>query len=186
MEAEFTSNSFPLFKHVGRYLRRSLEPELEDFFSSKAPALCFAWTTLLFKLRSFIAITVTVTSIVNVILAVGFTALCNYLGLASDLPLTLISAVLVFPISFGMAISFNFQRREATLHDVAPLKALSLSLFAAARDWPQTARSSRNAWKEFTLFCCRVCGKQCCTKPLQEDVLRCIMHLRISGTPCDS
>jgi hypothetical protein len=84
-----------------------------------------------------VSITATFTALLNVSLSVGATALCIAFSLASDLPITFISASVIFPISFG--ISFNFQRRETTIREVAILKSLCLAMFMGARDWPASS-----------------------------------------------
>ena len=167
MNEEFSRLQVPLasdaMRHVRRYVRTAHEPELEDYyfsnftlfrwadgftlsFSSRAhPCARYTLATLYFKLRSFVSITVTLTTLLNVGLSVGATALCIAYGLVSDLPITFISASVIFPISFG--ISFNFQRRETTVREVASLKALCLSMFMGSRDWPAPSDKQRECVK---------------------------------------
>jgi hypothetical protein len=77
------------------------EPELEDFFFSNCVPLRFTLATVYFKIRSFLSIVLTFNMILNVALAVGGTVLCIQFNLVTDLPLSLISTAVVFPISFG-------------------------------------------------------------------------------------
>ena len=120
--------------HVRRYVRRTHEPELEDFFYSRHSRIRFALHGVAFRIRSFLSITATWTALAMVVLSVGATVFCYYFDLAADLPLSLLSVGIVFPISFG--IGHTFSRREYTLREVAYLKAYSLSLYTGARDWP--------------------------------------------------
>ena len=119
--------------HVRRYLRAVHEPELEDYYYSKKK-FRYNLHVFLFKLLSFVAITFTWTSLLVGSFSVGATVFCWHFELVTDLPLSLVVVGIIFPISFG--IGHNFSRRETTIREVAVLKALSLSLYLGARDWP--------------------------------------------------
>lgn len=61
------------------------------------------------------------------------TLLCQLVGLRSDIPTTLISIALVFPI--GFSINAAYRRREEALTYLAGLKSYVVALFYAHRDW---------------------------------------------------
>jgi hypothetical protein len=125
----------PVHRHVPRYIRSTHEPELEDYYyNSGSIGLRYSFAILIFKLRSFVSITLTLTTLFNVGLSVSGTVLCTVFNLITDLPLSLIATGIIFPISFG--ISFNFHRRETTIREIAVLKAVALSMYLVVRDWP--------------------------------------------------
>lgn len=132
--------------HVKRYLRSRHEPELEDYFFSRHARLRWSWDSFWFKLRSFVSITFTIQTLLMTAFSVGATILFFFFNVYTDLPLTLISVCLVFPISFG--IGNNFARRENCLREVAALRALSMCIYMGSRDWPsstpQTSLAIRN------------------------------------------
>ena len=66
-------------------------------------------------------------------LAVISTYLCRRYDFTADLPLTLITIAVVFPIVFS--IGGAYKRREAALDDYGSIKAHGRALYFAARDW---------------------------------------------------
>jgi hypothetical protein len=74
----------------------------------------------------------TKTAVVTV-LAVAATWLCERYGLTADLPLTLVTIAVVFPIVFS--IGGAYKRRETALNDYGAIKANGQAIFFAARDW---------------------------------------------------
>lgn len=113
------------------------------------------------------SIVVTINMVLNIAVAVGGTVLCIQFSLVSDLPLSLISIAVVFPISFGeklvltplllkktlKGIQNNFGRREISLREVAVLRCLALSMFLGARDWcDQSPAQVRKRNKKKTQF----------------------------------
>ena len=99
--------------HIRRYTRGFHEPMLEDYYFTDRAFIKFSWDNLLFKLKTFLFVVVCFQTALIVVLSIGTTLFCYYLDLSTDLPLSLVSVSILFPISFG--ISFNFSRREATL-----------------------------------------------------------------------
>ena len=67
------------------------------------------------------------------VLAVGVTFLCDYFGLAANLPTGLIGIAIIFPIVFS--INAAYRRREEALRSFASLKSHSVALFFAHRGW---------------------------------------------------
>jgi len=49
------------------------------------------------------------------------------------MPLTVISAAVIFPVAFG--ISYSFSRRESVLHAMASLKCSAIAMYQCHREW---------------------------------------------------
>lgn len=139
IDVDFSQHSVPVPSapgpaHIRRYLRKHHEPELEDYFVSRCALLRWTWDSFWFKLWSFATITCTVQTLISMGFSVGATVLFLHFNVFTDLPLTLLTIGIIFPASFG--IGNNFNRREFTIREVGILKAIALSLFFGARDWP--------------------------------------------------
>lgn len=125
-------------QHVRRYLRSRHEPCVEDYFFTKNTMFRWAWDSFVFKLASFITITVSLHALLSLVLSVSFTILFFYMNIHTDMPLSILATAVFFPISIG--IGFNFNRREALLKDVGMLRGILLNLYWGARDWPDYSK----------------------------------------------
>ena len=76
---------------------------------------------------------ITLQTLVITAIAVVSTYLCIEYRLAAAVPTSLLGIAVIFPIVF--AINAAFRRREAALGWLSDLKAASMSLFFAYRDW---------------------------------------------------
>ncbi len=83
-------------------------------------------------IKDFLTVIDSQTIIVS-LLAVASTYLCLRYGLMADIPTGLIGLAVVFPIVFS--INTAYKRREEALRYFADLKAHSVSLYFAHRDW---------------------------------------------------
>lgn len=72
-------------------------------------------------------------TVVVTALAVLSTSLCERFGFTADLPLTLVTIAVVFPIVFS--IGGAYKRRESALDDYGTIKAHGRAIYFAARDW---------------------------------------------------
>jgi len=84
------------------------------------------------SIRSFIRI-VDRQTIIVMLLAITSTFLCEKFNLVADLPSGLIGVAIIFPIVFS--INAAYRRREEALRYFASLKAHSVAIFYAHRDW---------------------------------------------------
>ena len=82
--------------------------------------------------RSFIKIVDHQTIIVT-LMAIASTYLCGKFHFVADMPSGLIGVAIIFPIVFS--INAAYRRREESLKYFASLKAHSVALFYAHRDW---------------------------------------------------
>jgi len=115
------------------------EPSPEDYIGK--PTIYEARTSF-FLCRSFLSI-FDWSAVVVVCLSIGLTVLCMRQAWATDMPLTLLAAGIVFPISFLIANAAS--RRERTLLDVASLKASLVCFYSITRDWNSAfTHSKRN------------------------------------------
>jgi len=115
-------------KYPHRYLGVH-EPTVEEFLGR--PTL-FELHTSWYLFRAFLSI-FDWTSFFVWCVGIGAVTLCMARKWYSDMPLTLLAAALVFPISF--TISYGVSRRERTLLDVASLKASLVALYQLHREW---------------------------------------------------
>lgn len=76
---------------------------------------------------------ITVQTWIIAVMAVVATWLCVRFNLAADVPTSLLGIAVIFPIVF--AINAAFRRRESALGWLSDMKAASMSLFFAYRDW---------------------------------------------------
>ena len=129
-----------------RYMRQH-EPRLEDIRMEHpeeeevrmgSVSVCTAETrfqalTCVFMLRVFqnavFSVTVVVSSVVAGLASWG----AFELGLATDMPITLYSTAIIFPVSF--AINAAYQRRDRVLLDMADLRTNVFELYILARNW---------------------------------------------------
>jgi len=109
----------------------SLEPRLIDY---RGRSCTYEAKNLAYILRVLISIILRWTTLWVVIISVAGTFVCWYFNVATDMPLTILAIGVVFPVSF--TISFEVNRRERVLLDVASLKASSLGLYWHCREWP--------------------------------------------------
>jgi len=84
------------------------------------------------SIRSFIKI-VDHQTIIVMLMAITSTYLCEKFNLVADLPSGLIGVAIIFPIVFS--INAAYRRREEALRYFASLKAHSVAIFYAHRDW---------------------------------------------------
>ena len=86
-------------------------------------------------IRNFIRI-LSIQTFVVILLSFAATYLCLKYNIVVALPTALIGIAIVFPIVFS--INAAFRRREEALRYFASLKAHSMALFYAHRDWLPT------------------------------------------------
>ena len=142
LQAPLVSESIrPLNTHVHRYSRSVHEPEAEDFYYARFPKLKLWFYSTLFKLVAFGSVTLTIQTLFICALSVGATVFCFYFSLQTDLPLALLSVAVIFPITLG--VSANLRQRKILVQDIAALKALALSFYTGARDWPEQSPQVR-------------------------------------------
>jgi hypothetical protein len=110
------------------------EPLREDFFLEGHKRVRFSLALVLHKLLSFALLLCSWLTLVVAACGIGALMALYYTGTRSDLPIVLLSSAIIFPISFG--ISFNYNRREAALRDLATLKSSSLIVWFGCRDFP--------------------------------------------------
>lgn len=91
-------------------------------------------------LKSFVRL-ITFHTVLVTGLAVGSTLMCFYLDLTTDMPISLLAAAIIFPISFG--INYAFQRRERCFITMASLKSSAIALYQCHREWDSEA-----TWQE--------------------------------------
>lgn len=84
------------------------------------------------SIRSFLKI-VDHQTIIVMLMAITSTYLCVKFKLVADLPSGLIGVAIIFPIVFS--INAAYRRREEALRYFASLKAHSVAIFYAHRDW---------------------------------------------------
>jgi len=122
-----------------RYASRH-EPKREDFWNRTPwPWLDHLLYVLVMRLslfKSFISL-ITLHGLFVCACAVGSTYFCHHFGIHTDQPLSLLSAGIVFPISFG--IGYTMSRREQCLNAMASLKCSAISLYYMHRDWDSEA-----------------------------------------------
>ncbi len=100
-------------------------------------------------IREFLRILNLQTAIV-ISLSVIATYLCILYDVAVELPTTLISVAIVFPIVFS--INAAYRRREEALRAFASLKAHAVALFYAHRDWvPNDSSEHQSRIKELII-----------------------------------
>jgi hypothetical protein len=80
-----------------------------------------------------ISLIVNFKTVVVTALAVLSTSLCERFGFTAELPLTLVTIAVVFPIVFS--IGGAYKRRESVLNDYGAIKAHGRAIYFAARDW---------------------------------------------------
>ena len=114
-----------------RYSKRE-EPLHEDFFGMRFGRLRYRLAMMLYMLLSFVRVIFSLTTLFNAFVGVGCWAAYYYTDTPSDLPISLLSAGIVLPVSFG--IGFNSTRRENLLKDIATVKAASLATYKNCRD----------------------------------------------------
>jgi hypothetical protein len=116
-------------------------------------------------LKSFVRL-ITFHTVLVTGLAVGSTLMCYYLDLTTDMPISLLAAAIIFPISFGYApapptalralqttrhglshsvrtpisINYAFQRRERCFITMASLKSSAIALYQCHRYTPCVCR----------------------------------------------
>eukprot|EP01098_Paradermamoeba_levis_P016259 TRINITY_DN8677_c0_g1_i2.p1 TRINITY_DN8677_c0_g1~~TRINITY_DN8677_c0_g1_i2.p1 ORF type:complete len:263 (-),score=60.70 TRINITY_DN8677_c0_g1_i2:4-792(-) len=112
-----------------RYQRRH-EPTIEEFGGKKWKFFAYTAYNLIL---SFLHLIFSAHNIITMALGIGGTILCHKLSLYSDMPISLISAGLFFPVSFG--ISFSFGRNENMLVNLADMKSSMVDLFYCCREF---------------------------------------------------
>lgn len=80
-----------------------------------------------------VALIINYKTFIVTILSVVSTWLCFYYDFKADLPMTIVGIAIVFPVVFS--IDSAYKRRERALGFLADLKAHSVSLVLAFRDW---------------------------------------------------
>jgi len=95
--------------------------------------------SLWYLITSLWTITMRLTTLFMVVTGVSLTYCCWYFNIQTDMPLTLLTVGIIFPLSF--TISFEIGRRERILLDVASLKASSIALYYHSREWPPAAQA---------------------------------------------
>lgn len=103
----------------------------------------FGFAVLVHKIVSFFLLLWSWLTLVVACLGIGVLMAFYYTGTRSDLPIVLLSSAIIFPISFG--ISFNFNRRETALRDLATVKSSSLIVWYGCRDFPQETAALSSA-----------------------------------------
>lgn len=116
-----------------RYVGRE-EPLREDFFLMSHARFRYVLAILWHKFLSFASLLCSWLTLLVACVGIGVLMALYYTGTKSDLPIVLLSSAIIFPISFG--ISFNYNRREAALRDLATLKSSSLVIWYGCRDFP--------------------------------------------------
>eukprot|EP01128_Nolandella_sp_AFSM9_P002403 TRINITY_DN12770_c0_g1_i1.p1 TRINITY_DN12770_c0_g1~~TRINITY_DN12770_c0_g1_i1.p1 ORF type:complete len:473 (-),score=55.22 TRINITY_DN12770_c0_g1_i1:4-1422(-) len=125
------------------------EPRLNDFVGRRCCGKtkcctynvgrnCFRCATIGHFFVSFWSVFFRMTTLLVVSLAVAGTWLCHYFDLRYNMPISLISTGIVFPISF--TLQNTVQRRERVLLDVASLKSSIIGLYIMSREWPSDDR----------------------------------------------
>jgi hypothetical protein len=116
----------------------------------------FTGAMMISLLKSFVRL-ITFHTVLVTGLAVGSTLMCFYLDLTTDMPISLLAAAIIFPISFGYApaprplcgpkqrrtgshhairINYAFQRRERCFITMASLKSSAIALYQCHRYAP--------------------------------------------------
>lgn len=124
------------------------EPTIEEYRGNKWE---YEFKTFLMLLASFASLWGSWHTMFTIGLAIGSTLFCYKMELTSDMPISLISVGLFFPVSFG--INWTFTRRENLLMSIADLKASVLDLYYCIRDW-QKPNSTLD--QRLKVICCKL------------------------------
>jgi hypothetical protein len=137
------------------------EPAKEEFASKRCGSLRLSVAVNLSLIRSFLSL-FDLSSLFLVALGAAVTYLCYKYELLVDLPLSLLSVGVIFPLSFNL--EYSNERRERALLDIASLKASIIALFQLNREWSKNLHRSYS--EEFFVI----------SRLLVEDIVAYISH----------
>lgn len=117
---------------------------MDEYRGKRCEAFRFDVATSIYLIRSYLALLVRLNLWFVVLSSIATTCLCYFYDWTFELPLPLLSAMVMFPLSFG--VQYTMQRRERVLLDIASLKASAFALYSISKEWPPPhAKTTRQA-----------------------------------------
>lgn len=104
------------------------------------PQWMYSWRSAIYMLRVFAKNLLSVSVLLTNVLCASCTILWYYVGLGCDLPISIWSTAIIFPLSFGINAAYG--RRDRVLLDIASLRSNVLDIYLLSRNWSRQKPNS--------------------------------------------